>query len=81
MKTTSNPLLEEIWAIKDQLSKNAGGDIHVFFEQLRAWSAANPHTGLVVKDPSELRALLAKREEEESLLVREMPPKYGSTND
>lgn len=77
MKTTSNPLLEEIWAIKDQLSAEAGGDIHVFFEQFRAWSAANPHPGLVVNDVSELRALLAKREEQEPLFVQEMPPKYG----
>lgn len=36
----SNPILEEVWRIKDQLAAEAGYDMDRFFEQLRAWSAA-----------------------------------------
>ncbi len=77
MKTHRNPLLEEIWEIKDRLAAEAGNDIHVFSEQLRVWSAAHPHTGPVVKNPAELHALLARQEEAESLMLREDPPKFG----
>ncbi len=77
MKLHRNPLLEEIWEIKDRLAAEAGNDMHVFCEQLRAWSAAHPHSGPVAKSPAELRALLAKKEEAESLALRENPPEYG----
>ena len=33
----TNPLLEEIWAVKDRLNAESGGDIHVFCQQLRDW--------------------------------------------
>jgi hypothetical protein len=74
----TNPLLEEIWAIKDRLDAEAGGDIHVFCEQLRAWSAAHPHTGPVVKNADDLRRCREQREKE-ALLLREMPPGYGDS--
>lgn len=77
MKTNRNPLLEEIWAIKDQLAAEAGGDIHVFCEQLHAWSAVHLPKGKVLHDPKEIRALLAKEEEAESPVLREEPPEYG----
>jgi hypothetical protein len=74
----TNPLLEEIWAIKDRLDAEAGGDIHVFCEQLRAWSAAHPHTGPVVKNAEDLRRYREEREKE-ALLLREKPPGYGGS--
>ena len=73
----TNPLLEEIWAVKDRLSAEAGGDIHVFCQQLRDWSAKNLPRNMMVCDPSRLRALLAKHEEEVSLVLREDSPEYG----
>jgi len=73
----TNPLLEEIWAVKDRLSAEAGEDIHVFCQQLRDWSAKNLPRNMVVCDPSQLRALLAKQEEEVSLVLREDSPEYG----
>ena len=79
MKKHRNPLLEEIWEIKDRLSAEAGHDIDVFCEPLRAWSAAHPHSGPVARNAAELRALLAKQEAEESLALREQPPEYGSS--
>lgn len=33
----SNPILEEVWRIKDQLAAEAGYDMDRLFEQLRAW--------------------------------------------
>ncbi len=41
----SNPILEEVWRINDQLAAEAGYDKDRFCEQLRAWSAAHPHPG------------------------------------
>lgn len=58
----SNPLLEEIWAVKDHLNAESGGDIHVFCQQVRDWSAKNLPPNMVVCDPSELRTLLAKQD-------------------
>lgn len=81
MKTHRNPLLEEIWEIKDRLAAEAGGDIHVFCEQLHAWSAAHPHAGPVANNAAELRALLATKEQEEGLMLREQPTEYGEPKD
>lgn len=77
----TNPLLEEIWAIKHRLDAESGGDIHVFCQQLRDWSAKNLSERTVICDPAELRALLAKQEAEESLVLREEPPEYGEKKD
>ncbi len=58
----SNPILEEVWRIKDQLAAEAGYDMDRFFEQLRAWSAAHPHPGRVIRNAEELRQLVAEEE-------------------
>jgi hypothetical protein len=58
----SNPILEEAWRIKDQLAAEAGYDMDRFFEQLRAWSAAHPHPGPVIRNAEELRQLVAEEE-------------------
>lgn len=60
MKT--NPILEEVWRIKDQLAAEAGYDIDRFFENLRKWEAEHPHPGPVVRNAEELRQLLADKE-------------------
>ncbi len=64
MKT--NPILEEVWRIKDQLAADAGYDIDRFFENLRKWEAEHPHTGPVVRNAEELRQLVARKERERS---------------
>jgi len=38
---TPNPILEEIWRIKEQLAAEAGNDFDVFFDQLLDWSRKN----------------------------------------
>lgn len=77
----TNPLLEEIWAVKDRLNAESGGDIHVFCQQLRDWSAKNLPRNMVVCDPAGLRALLVNEEPEDSLILREDPPEYGRKKD
>jgi hypothetical protein len=45
----TNPLLEEIWAVKDRLAAEAGNDVHVFCEQLRAWESSHLPKGRVLR--------------------------------
>ena len=59
MKT--NPILEELWKIKDDLAREAGYDTHQFFENLRKWEAEHPHPGPVVHSAEELRQLIAAK--------------------
>ncbi len=37
----SNPILEEVWRIKDELDREAGHDLHRVCENLRRWEAEN----------------------------------------
>ena len=75
----TNPLLEEIWAVKDRLAAEAGNDIHVFCDQLRAWESSHLTKGRVLRPPQEIRALLARQEEPETLALREEPPACGNS--
>jgi hypothetical protein len=76
MKT--NPILEEVWRIKDQLAAEAGYDMDQFVEQLRVWSAAHPPSGPVVRNAEELHRLMAEEErqrvEESTMALNEKPP-------
>lgn len=58
----SNPILEEVWRIKDQLAAEAGYDADRFFDNLQKWIAEHPPTGPVVRNPEELRQLVAAKE-------------------
>lgn len=60
----ANPILEEVWRIKDQLAAEAGYDVDRFFENLRKWEAEHPHTGPVVRNAEELRQLVAEKKRE-----------------
>ncbi len=57
------PILEEIWQIKDRFSQDADYDIHRFFENLREWSEANPPAGRVIRNSAELRRLADEQEQ------------------
>ena len=75
----SNPILEEIWRIKDQLAAEAGYDMDRFFDQLRAWSAAHPHSGPAVRNAEELRQLMAEKERrraaQAAMALNDEPPR------
>ena len=60
----SNPILEEVWRIKDDLAREAGYDVHRLCENTRKWAADHPHPGPVVRSAEELRQLVAERERE-----------------
>jgi hypothetical protein len=57
-----NPILEEVWRVKDDLAREAGHDIHRLCENTRQWAATHPHSGPVVRDAAELRQLVAEQE-------------------
>lgn len=77
MKT--NPILEEVWRIKDQLAAESGYDMDRFFEQLKAWSAAHPHQRRLVRNAEELRQIVADEERrlkrESPMALKEEPPR------
>ena len=75
----ANPILEEIWRIKDQLAAEAGYDIDRFFENLRKWEAEHPHTGPIIRNAEELRQVVAETEraraKESTLALNDKPPR------
>jgi predicted nucleic acid-binding Zn ribbon protein len=75
----SNPILEEVWRIKDELAREAGYDLHRLCENTRQWAAAHPHPGPRVQNAEELRRVLAdlerQRAQESALALNEAPPR------
>ncbi len=74
-----NPILEEVWRIKDELDREAGYDIHRLCENTRQWAAAHPHTGPRIRNAEELRRLLdateRRRAAESAPALNEAPRK------
>ncbi len=60
----SNPILEEVWRVKDELAREAGYDLHRLCENTRQWAAQHPHPGRVIHSSEEMRQLLAEKEHE-----------------
>jgi hypothetical protein len=75
----SNPILEEVWRIKDELAREANYDIHQLCENTRRWMAEHPPTGPVVHNAEELRQLIAAKERQRAgqptVALNEEPPK------
>ena len=75
----SNPILEEVWRIKDELAREAGYDLHRLCENTRKWAAEQPHSGPIVKNAEELRRLAAELErkhaETSALVIKDYPPR------
>ena len=71
MKT--EPILQELEAVKTQLAAAAHGDARRFLDQMDAWLAMHPHAGPVVNSPEELQARLRVREAAEPLPPRGEP--------
>ena len=75
----SNPILEEVWRIKDELAREAGYDIHQLCENTRKWAEEHPHSGRVVHSAEELRQLVAEEERKRAatsaLILKEEPPR------
>lgn len=75
----ADPILQEVWDLKDRLAAEAGYDVNRFVQQLRDWTAKHPPTGPVVRNAEELRQLIAEKErqraEQSALTLNEDPPK------
>lgn len=73
----ADPILQEVWDIKDRLAAEAGYDMERFVRQLREWTATHPPAGPIVRNAAELRHLLEARERElaGNLALRDEPPK------
>lgn len=56
----SNPVLDELWRIKDELSREAGDDLHQLCENTRRWAAEHPHPGPVIRSGEELQEPAAR---------------------
>ena len=69
MKT--EPILQELEVVKEQLATEAHGDTRRFLDQMDSWLAEHPHAGPVVNSPEELQARLRARE------ATEPPPTRG----
>lgn len=50
-----DPILEELWRVKDDLAREAGNDVRRLCENTRQWSAQHPPSGPVIRSAAELR--------------------------
>jgi hypothetical protein len=74
----SDPILEEVWRIKDALAREAGYDVDRVFDELRLLTASEEKAGRqIIRSSEELRRYVAieeARRQSEALVVRETPP-------
>lgn len=76
----SNPILEEVWRIKDEVARDAGGDIHVMCDNARKWVASHPHRGPVARSAEDLRQMVSAASMSGlQFSVREESPRYTTT--
>ena len=78
MKT--NPILEEIWRIKDELAREYAADPDAYFAKLDEIANAEEKAGRkVIRSAEELRQLMAEKERqqavESALALNEKPPR------
>jgi hypothetical protein len=55
-------ILEELWAAKDKLAREAGYDVDRFVQNLRQWENAHPQTGRIIRNATDLRQFVAEEE-------------------
>ena len=76
-----NPILDELWTVKDALAAEAGYDVDRFLENLRRWEPEHPHAGRVVHSAEELRQLVTEEERRRAkaaaLTLKDKPPRQG----
>jgi hypothetical protein len=72
-------ILEDLWAVKDKLAREAGYDVDRFVQNLRQWEKAHPQTGRVIRNAEELRQFVAEEEWQRAgasaLVLNETPPR------
>jgi hypothetical protein len=72
-------ILEELWAIKDKLAREAEYDVDRFAQNLRQWEMAHPQTGRIIRNAEELRQFVLEEEHKRAaasaLTLNESPPR------
>ncbi len=76
----ANPILEEVWRIKDELSREMAADPDAYFAKLDEIANAEEKAGRkVIRSAEELRQLVAEKErqfaEESALALNDKPPR------
>jgi hypothetical protein len=66
-----NPILEEVWRIKDELAEEAGHDVHRLCENTRKWASTHQRPGPVVRTAADLQRL---KEQKAPLVLKEEAP-------
>ena len=74
----ADPILEEVWRVKDKLSREMAADPLAYSAKLDAMVVAEEKTGRkVIRSAAELRQLVAQRErqhaEESALVLNDKP--------
>jgi hypothetical protein len=75
-----NPILGEIWRIKDELSREMAANPDAYFAKLDKMTKAEEKSGRkVIRSAEELRQLVAQKERqravEQSLILNDKPPR------
>lgn len=65
----ADPIMEELWTVKDKLAREAGYDADRFIEDLRQWESLHSQPGRVVRTADELRRYVAEEERKSSSLA------------
>lgn len=76
----ANPILEELWRIKDELSREMAAAPAAYFAKLNAIGDAEEKAGRkVIRSAEELRQLMTEKErqraEESAMALNDKPPR------
>jgi len=76
----ANPILEEVWRIKDELSREMAADPDAYFAKLDEIANAEEKAGRkVIRSAAELQQLVMQRErqlaEESAVVLNDKPPR------
>lgn len=76
-----DPILEEVWGVKDKLSREMAADPDAYFAKLKERTNAEEKAGRkVVRSAGELRALAAEQERQRAstlaMALNDQPPGF-----
>jgi hypothetical protein len=76
----ADPILEELWRVKDELSREMAADPAAYFAKLDEITNAEEKAGRkIIRSAEELRQLVAEKErqraEESALALNDKPPR------
>jgi hypothetical protein len=75
---SGNEVLNEAWRIKDDLAREAGGDLGVFCKQLETWVESHPTPNRLKGSWEEIRNKLRAQSRPGATAVGEESEEYGS---